>query len=47
VAVVARALFSQPGSRRWNPAADLNNDQRISLLDLFIVISSLHDRDCR
>jgi hypothetical protein len=44
---VARALFSEPGEKRWNPVADLNNDERVSLPDLFMVISSLHDRDCR
>jgi hypothetical protein len=46
VSIVARAIFSQPGSKRWNPDADLNDDGRVDLLDLRIVISSLIDRDC-
>jgi hypothetical protein len=47
VAIVARALFSYPESERWNPDADLNNDGRVTLTDLKIVISSLVDPDCR
>jgi CSLREA domain-containing protein len=47
VAIVARALSSEPGERRWNPAADLDSDQRVGLRDLVIVISSMHERDCR
>jgi len=47
ISIVARALFSQPGDKRWNPVADLNDDARVNLSDLFVVLSSLHDRDCR
>jgi len=47
VAVVARALSSQPGQRRWNPSADVNHDGRVDLRDLFIVIRSLFRPECR
>jgi hypothetical protein len=47
VAIVARALSSESGDKRWNPVADVNSDGCVSLLDLFRVTSSLHDRDCR
>jgi hypothetical protein len=40
-------MFSQPGDKRWNPAADLNSDDTVGSLDLSLVISSMHDRDCR
>jgi hypothetical protein len=45
--LVFRALWSRPGDRRWNPAADLNNDDRVTLLDLAIVGASLLDPSCR
>ena len=47
VSIVARALFSQPGDKRWNPIADLNHDDAVDLGDLKAVIDSLHDEDCR
>jgi hypothetical protein len=49
VAIVARALPSDPDERpkRWNPAADLDGDERVTVLDLKIVVASLLDPDCR
>ncbi len=46
VAIVARALPSQPGHKRWNPDADLNHDHVADLGDLNSVLASLHDPDC-
>ena len=46
VAVVARAMPSQPGHKRWNPDADLNNDNVVDLDDLKSILASLHDPDC-
>ena len=46
ISIVARALFSSPGNRRWNPAADVNGDEKVTLADLFLVIESSHDREC-
>lgn len=39
--IVARALGSQSGGPRWNPAADLNADGRVNALDLMLVIQGL------
>ena len=47
ISIVARALFSSPGNRRWNPAADVNGDEKVTLADLFRVIESSHDRECK
>jgi hypothetical protein len=47
VAIVARALFSHPGDRRWNDSADVNDDERVDLRDLFVVIRSLLSPECR
>ncbi len=47
VAIVARALPSQPGHKRWNPEADLNNDNVVDVGDLRLIQTSLHDPDCR
>ena len=47
ISIVARALFSEPGNRRWNPAADVNGDGKVTLADLFRVIDSSQDRECR
>jgi PKD repeat protein len=47
VAIVARAVPSTPGDRRWNPAADLNHDGRVDVVDLSIVIGDMHDGRCR
>ncbi|GAG10591.1 unnamed protein product, partial [marine sediment metagenome] len=33
--------------KRWNPAADLDQDGDVDLADLKIVITSLLDPDCR
>ena len=46
VAIVARALPSEPGDRRWNPDADLNGDGAVNLADLKAVLRSLHDESC-
>ena len=46
VAIVARAQPSQPGHKRWNPDADLNNDNVVDLGDLKSILASLHDPDC-
>ena len=46
VAIVARAMPSEDGDRRWNPNADLNHDGVVDLADLKAVLRSLHDRDC-
>jgi hypothetical protein len=37
VLLVAKAICSHPGSPRWNPAADENEDNTINLVDFFIV----------
>ncbi len=44
ISIVARALFSEPGSRRWSPVADVSGDGKVNLVDLFLVIQSSHDR---
>ena len=46
VAIVARAQPSQPGHKRWNPDADLNNDNVVDLGDLKWILASLHDPGC-
>jgi len=46
ISIVARALFSSPGNRRWNLAADFDGDEKVTLADLFLVIESSHDREC-
>jgi DNA-binding beta-propeller fold protein YncE len=47
VEIVARAMPSDPDSRRWNPEADLDNDQDVDRDDFRIVIRALVDPDCR
>jgi hypothetical protein len=47
VVLVARALFSTAGRPRWNPAADLNHNGSVDLIDLLIVLQSLADLECR
>ena len=47
VAIVARALPSDPDHKRWNPDADLNNDNIVDLGDLMTILRSLHDEGCR
>jgi hypothetical protein len=47
VAIVARALFTHPGNRRWNPVADVNHDGQVNLTDLFLVIKSMQNKACR
>ena len=46
VAIVARALPSEPGHKRWNPDADLNGDGFVDLGDLKAILLSLHDDAC-
>lgn len=36
--LIVKALFSSPGSPRWNPYCDLNGDNRINLKDLCIAL---------
>ncbi|HEY5624968.1 MAG TPA: dockerin type I domain-containing protein, partial [Dehalococcoidia bacterium] len=47
VSIVARAMPSHPGHKRWNADADLNGDNVVNLADLKLVLLSLHDRDCK
>lgn len=44
--LVARALLSSPGRPRWNPAADLNHNGVVDLIDVLIVLQSLLDPHC-
>jgi hypothetical protein len=44
---VTLALFSTPGSPRWNPAADLNGNGMIDPIDLLIVLLMALDPRCR
>ena len=46
VAIVARALKSEPDDKRWNPEADLNDDGAVDLGDLKAILISLHDDSC-
>ena len=46
LALVTRALFSSPGRPRWNPAADLNHNGVVDLVDVLIVLQSLLDPHC-
>ena len=39
--------MSFPGQRRWDAAADLNDDGRVDLFDLMIVLHDLTNRSCR
>jgi len=41
-----RALFTHKGQRHWNPIADVNNDGRVDLRDLFMVVRSLLRPEC-
>jgi hypothetical protein len=47
VSIVARALFTWPGRPRWNPVADIDDDGRVNLHDLFLVVRGLTSPDCR
>ena len=47
VSIVARALFTEAGNRRFNPVSDVNKDGRVNLTDLFMVIKSLTNPACR
>ena len=47
IAIVARAMPSEPDDRRWNPDADVNHDGVVDLADLKAVLLSLHDKSCR
>lgn len=44
---LVRALWSRPGSPRWNPAADLNDDGVVNGRDFWILLKSFHDPACR
>jgi hypothetical protein len=44
--IVTQALFTRPGDRRWNPAADLNRDGRVDARDLEIVLRSMLNPRC-
>ena len=46
VAIVARALPSAPGHKRWNPDADLNHDGVVDVRDLMEVLLSMRDPAC-
>jgi cysteine-rich repeat protein len=46
VVAVTRALLSTPGRPRWNPAADINNNNIVDPIDLVIVLAQLLDPDC-
>ncbi len=47
IARIARALFTKPGARRWNPAADLDGNGVVNLADLMQAIGYLRNRICR
>jgi cysteine-rich repeat protein len=47
VRLVTIALFSTPGSPRWNPAADLNGNGMVDPIDLLIVLLMALDPRCR
>jgi hypothetical protein len=47
VSIVARALFTSAGHRRWDPVADLNRDGFVGLLDLLAVLFAHFDPRCR
>jgi hypothetical protein len=46
VAMVTRALPSQPGHKRWNPDADLNHDNVVDESDLKLINLALHGDGC-
>ncbi len=46
VAIVMKALLTQPGDKRWDPVADVNGDGRVDVLDLAIVLSSMLNPRC-
>jgi hypothetical protein len=37
---VIQAFGSYPGQPRWNPSADIDKDDRISMRDIYLVITS-------
>jgi hypothetical protein len=43
VRAVTASLWTRPGNPRWNPAADLDGDGRVSVVDLLIVIFHFGD----
>lgn len=47
IVLVAHALFSRPGHARWNPRADINQNDIVDPVDLLIVLASFQDRTCR
>jgi hypothetical protein len=40
IALVAKAFRAEPGDSRWNPNADLNNDQAIDIVDVTMATSN-------
>ncbi len=47
IGLIARALFTTDGSRRWNPAADLDGNGYVGINDLQRALVSLLDPACR
>lgn len=46
VSIVAKAMPSEPGDRRWNPAADVNADGEVSAADLRMVVNAMAHDGC-
>jgi cysteine-rich repeat protein len=46
IILITRALFSIPGSPRWNAAADLNHNGMVDPVDVLLAILSLLNPDC-
>jgi hypothetical protein len=44
--LLAKALGTRPGQPRWNPAADLDRDGDVDLVDGAIALASSLDRRC-
>jgi CSLREA domain-containing protein len=44
--LTVRALWSRPGSARWNPAADFDGNSRVDIGDLFFVLRALSNPGC-
>ncbi len=44
--LVAASMHSQPGSQRWNPAADVTRDGAVDASDLRVVVRALVARTC-
>ena len=46
VVAVAKAQPSEVGDRRWNTAADVNEDGKVDGHDLHMVVRARGDADC-